>query len=65
MQKFIVKKSAVFFFTNLLVIRSEGKISKDGQTEDRGWDGDWEAVGLKEDFCVEETQDHVLFHKQN
>ena len=39
-----------FFSINFLGAKSDGKISKDGQTADYEWDGEWEAVGRKTDF---------------
>jgi len=45
----------LFFSVNFLGAKSDGKISKDGQSVDYEWDGDWEAVGRKTDFgwCAE------------
>jgi len=40
----------LFFSINFLSAKSDGKISKDGQSADYEWDGDWEAVGRKTDF---------------
>ena len=42
--------SFFFFSINFLGAKSDGKISKDGQTADYEWDGDWEAVGRRTDF---------------
>jgi len=42
--------SFFFFSINFLGAKSDGKISKDGQTADYEWDGNWEAVGRKTDF---------------
>ena len=42
--------SFFFFCINFLGAKSDGKISKDGQTAQYKWDGDWEAVGRKTDF---------------
>ncbi len=39
-----------YFSTNFLGIKSDGKISKDGQTANSKWNGKWESFGLKTDF---------------
>ena len=40
----------LFFAVNFLSAKADGKVSKDGQSADYGWDGEWEAVGRRTDF---------------
>ena len=39
-----------YFSTNFLGIKSDGKISKDGQNANAKWNGKWESFGQKTDF---------------
>ncbi len=39
-----------YFSTNFIGTKSEGKITKDGQIINPGWDGEWETASEKTDF---------------
>jgi len=44
------RENFYFFATNFLGVRSDGRISRDGQTINYRWDGSWKSSSQKTDF---------------